>query len=207
MVRAEDAAGNGDVTMGGDTTRADKVAVTPPKRKKRRSAGSGAEIVREALTRAGGMAVPPSPSSLRQPPLKHKNITIRAQVELSSAKPTVEFTNLVRNLLAELQKRANRTRLESVVSGEGVEPISVPSKVTNDVTLLQRHVDLNNQNLRRYKPWGRNKDTTETDDDGLASPTPRFAICISTNVEPETLVNTVRPWFQEHGGILSLIHI
>ena len=62
-------------------------------------------------------------------------------------------------------------------------------------------MDLNNQNLRRYKPWGRNKDTTETDDDGLASPTPRFSICISTNVEPEMLVNTVRQWFQEHGGV------
>ena len=86
-------------------------------------------------------------------------------------------------------------------SGLVIEPLALPSKVPSNITLIQRHVDLNNQSLRRYKPWGRNKDTTEADDDGFASPTPRFSISISTNMEPETLVNTIRPWFQGSGGI------
>ena len=93
------------------------------------------------------------------------------------------------------------TQLESVISGEWTDLISVPSKVPNDITLVQRHVDLNNQNICRYNPWGRNKDHMETDDDRLASSTPRFSLGISSNIKPEPLINTNRLWFQDAGRI------
>ena len=67
---------------------------------------------------------------------------------------------MIRNLLAKMQKTAGGTRLEDGQSGLVIEPFALPSKVPSDITLIQHHVDLNNQSLRRYKPWGRNKDTT-----------------------------------------------
>ena len=182
-------------------------AVTPPPKKakharKRKTASSlSAVALKAALTKAGATTVPASPPSIRHTLLKHRDVKIRGQIELSSAKPTAEFVQMIRNLLAEMQKTADGTRLEGVQSGLVIDPLALPSKVPSDITLIQRHVDLNNQSLRRYKPWGRNKETTETDDEGYASPTPRFSISISTNMEPETLVNTIRPWFQDSGGI------
>ena len=110
---------------------------------------------------------------------------------------------MVRNLLVEMQKKmtADGTRLEGMQSGLVIEPLTLLSKVQSKIALIKRHVDLNNQSLLRYKPWGKNKDNVETDNEGYVSPTPRFSISISTSMEPETLVNTIQPWFQDVCGI------
>ena len=93
----------GVTTRGGTVT--PTLPVSPSPTKKQRAVSLRTAALREVLEHAGAKAVPMPPSSLRPLPLQHKHVKVRGQVELTSPKPTTEFSQLIRNFLVELQKR------------------------------------------------------------------------------------------------------
>ena len=191
--------GRGGAATGEAATRGADEGVTSPPARKRRAVHEN-DLVREALARAGAM--PASPSVLRPPPLKHRDVLVTGQMDLSADKPSAQLMRAIQQLLVNMQKLAPGTRLEPVISGMTIEPISVPSNLpVGDLTLFQRYVDLNGAKLKRYVPFGRNKDTTPVNEDGTANPRPRFAIRISTSADPESLVGMVRPAFEDDVGV------